>query len=498
MTGINPMPSTSPLEAYLVSTFSKIQDQYGQKLDISPAVPTLVQVLTGHVDSVKKFEFIGEAACQFGLESIESLSQMNKLVVKEIELKKQVSVTVNLNTVPLISGVLFSFFGTTAVEKFIEHAVLHIAAVELGEATDKLHKQEEGPLARLNTLISKEGGQVEYTSHPAILEGSVMQWQITLTARLCTSSQLFSHKRIEVSMRKAKNAAAKDVLQYFEKHPEEYEKFKASGTTSNVIHPLPILQSEYSVVESNPPTPSPTSAKKKNPITVKTENPYDSDHFHVAYATDEDAIRKLSALLLNNSVDEDMNQHQQQTGLNGMMFSKTEPATTVKSEIDYENVRQQLLSSNTPPTEQSAEMMDGETAKEENTDTNTTEQPSHNVTDTPAPMNPYNKPAPEINPRILHYFRTLFRNNRGTLGHAIDLPGQSKSIFLSIVIQHGDKVKCDSEIKQVGPSHGPIFSASVRLQSKEYHNVFIITEATAARKKDAECHAYNQLTSLFK
>lgn len=33
-----------------------------------------------------------------------SLSQMNKLVVKEIELKKQVSVTVNLNTVPLISG----------------------------------------------------------------------------------------------------------------------------------------------------------------------------------------------------------------------------------------------------------------------------------------------------------------------------------------------------------------------------------------------------------
>lgn len=54
MTGIDPIPNRGQLETYLVSTFSKIQDQYGQKLDISPAVPTLVQVLTGHVDAVKK------------------------------------------------------------------------------------------------------------------------------------------------------------------------------------------------------------------------------------------------------------------------------------------------------------------------------------------------------------------------------------------------------------------------------------------------------------
>lgn len=556
MTGIDPIPNRGQLETYLVSTFSKIQDQYGQKLDISPAVPTLVQVLTGHVDAVKKYDFIGEAACQFGIRCIlarvysqmndrllealakkyRSTSQLNKLVVKEIELKKQALVTVNLNTVPLISGVLFSFFGTTAVEKFIENAVLHIAAIELGEATAKFEKQEEGSLAKLNTLISREGGTVEYTPQPSVLEGSLVQWQITLTARLCSTSQLFSHKRVESSMRKAKNAAAKDVLQYFEKHPEEFEKFKASGTTSNVIHPLPILQSEYSIIESNPATPSPTASKKKTPITVKTENPYDdSDQFHVTYTTDEDAIRKLSALLLNNSVDEDMgdgesptkkrmrDNDQKQTGLNGMMFSKTEAATptmmdgsdepTIKAEVDYEKVRQQLLSSNSPTTNQTNEMMDSQLTTEESID-NTTAPPtaattatatttatttaSENITDIPAPTNPYDRPTPEINPRILHYFRTLFRNNRGTMSHALSLPGQSKSIFLSIVIQHGDKVKCDSEVKQVGPPHAPVFSASVRLQSKEYHNVFIITEATAARKKDAECHAYHQLTTFFR
>lgn len=432
------------------------------------------------------------------------------------------------------------------MEKFIEHAVLYIAAIELGEATAKLEKQEEGPLAKLNALIAKEGGTVEYTPFPTVLEGSTVQWQITLTARLCSTSQLFSHKRMEQSMRKAKNAAAKDVLQYFEKHPEEFEKFKASGTTSNIIHPLPILQSEYCVIESNPATPSPTASKKKTPITVKTENPYDdSDHFHVTYSTDEDAIRKLSALLLNNSVDEDMSDgesptkkrmrdnDQKQTGLNGMMFTKTEATTTtptmmdesneptIKAEMDYEKVRQQLLSSNPPPppANQTNEMMDDQVNTENNT-SNTTTAPtgatstptsdaataaaaataatSENVTDTPAPTNPYDRPTPVIHPRILHYFRTLFRNNKGTMGHALSLPGQSKSIFLSIVIQHGDKVKCDSEVKQVGPPHAPVFSASVRLQSKEYHNVFIVTEATAQRKKDAECCAYQQLTTLFK
>jgi hypothetical protein len=37
----------SDLEAYLISTFNKVEDQYGQKLDILPALPTLVEVLSG-------------------------------------------------------------------------------------------------------------------------------------------------------------------------------------------------------------------------------------------------------------------------------------------------------------------------------------------------------------------------------------------------------------------------------------------------------------------
>ena len=42
------------LEQHLVYTFSKVQDQYGQKLDITSALPTLEQVLKGPVDPTKK------------------------------------------------------------------------------------------------------------------------------------------------------------------------------------------------------------------------------------------------------------------------------------------------------------------------------------------------------------------------------------------------------------------------------------------------------------
>lgn len=45
----------SDIESYLVSTFSKIVDEYGQQLDITLALPTLVELIEkgGHDDSDK-------------------------------------------------------------------------------------------------------------------------------------------------------------------------------------------------------------------------------------------------------------------------------------------------------------------------------------------------------------------------------------------------------------------------------------------------------------
>lgn len=37
----------STIEEYLLATFSKIHDEYGQTLDITLALPTLLQVMSG-------------------------------------------------------------------------------------------------------------------------------------------------------------------------------------------------------------------------------------------------------------------------------------------------------------------------------------------------------------------------------------------------------------------------------------------------------------------
>lgn len=53
MLGTEMPQEKSDLENYLISTFSKVQDQYGQKLDILPALPTLVEILSDTSTSKK-------------------------------------------------------------------------------------------------------------------------------------------------------------------------------------------------------------------------------------------------------------------------------------------------------------------------------------------------------------------------------------------------------------------------------------------------------------
>lgn len=114
--------------------------------------------------------------------------------------------------------------------------------------------------------------------------------------------------------------------------------------------------------------------------------------------------------------------------------------------------------------------------------------------------NPFAGVAPTVdnNPNVIAHFKEVFKSNRNALTVALGMPGQSKSIFLSLVLQNSDKVQCESAIYQVGPPHGPVFSAKIVLKSKRYGNVFIITEGVSRKKKDAECHAFHKLVNILK
>lgn len=106
-------------------------------------------------------------------------------------------------------------------------------------------------------------------------------------------------------------------------------------------------------------------------------------------------------------------------------------------------------------------------------------------------------PLPETNPQVIIFLKNLLRDNRTTLGYATNMPGAAKSHFLMIVQRYADKLQCGTKTSQIEPSHAPLFTAKVTLQSREYGNVVMTTQATARRKKEAEVQAFHKLVCLL-
>lgn len=372
-------------------------------------------------------------------------------------------------------SVLFTYFGATAVEKFIEQPVLAIVENQLNEA--KSFAQEEGPLQKYHQLIiSNYGGSIQSTPKQTSV-GTLYQWEVTVTTKIIPTSAPFSHTRIAGSIRKAKTAAYQDILNYFDTHPNDFEQLKLPVVEAKDFI-LPIKEEDYSFIEAHITTVSPNSEDDSN---------NNSNNYHISL-NDDDAVRKLSALLLGNSMDTEMlddphtrkrMRDDQKTGLDNM-FS---PITPIKSEEKTPTFNAFSLFS--------------EKKEEEVEETKVVE----NITQTEPTFNPFNSTdseLKEVNPRIIHYFKNIFKHHRSPMLTAIGMPGQSKSTLLSLVLLNGDKMECNGETLSVGLPHAPVFSAKVRLQSKEYKNVFIITEGVATRKKDAECAAYHKLVLYFK
>lgn len=395
-------------------------------------------------------------------------------------------------------SVLFTFFGATAVEKFVENAVLMIVQNQLNEA--KSYEQEEGPLQVLHQLIIvKHGGSIHF-SPKQMTYGTLNQWQVTVTAKINQTSALFSHTRTAYSVRKAKIGAYQDILKYFEIYPDHFEQLKLPVTTEEVFV-LPIEKVNQSLIESNNTTTTATPPQLNSINSTDSSPDENSNNYHVTL-NDEDAIRKLSALLLGNSMDTEMTDDDAHTRKRMRDNEKNKGVDNMFTSTNKTD--QEPLKVKTEPVFNSFSLFStaSATTTPQPTNTQTKEKPetTENVTNTEAPFNPFvgAPPAQEVNPRILHYFKNIFKHHRTPILSAIEMPGQSKSTLLSLVLLNGDKIECNGETKQVGSSHNPVFSATVVLKSKEYGNVLIQTDGVATRKKDAERAAYHKLVLYFK
>jgi hypothetical protein len=429
---------------------------------------------------------------------------------------------------------LNSFYGIKVVEKFVESAVIHIVGIELGLVQTKktqleLQNQEnENPIFAFNRLIYTNNGTIDTTSQDA----PNRSWQIKITAKLNSTSLLFSHSRIGQSKQKAKTEAAKDILNFLAQRPDIYEQLQQPGDSMAEVHTLPISEEDY--YHLTPVTAISTDNLFQQPRQQQQQQQQqqeqqqqlqnqqrtlnttdwaggDPSNIHISYTDDEDAIQLMSNLLLNGnsgSVDVEMSdesptkKRQRQS-----IFSPfCDPVARDNNDDNSRTPFMPVPSSSAPPSDQHPVIKTEDSASailaalHQPPPLPPTPRSPVTYIKNEEELNMFNQPfiAPVYNEKVVAFFKKIFIPHRHLLIQTLDMPGQSKSVFLSLAVQHQDIVHVDVKAQQGGPSHGPVFNALVTLRSKLKPQVFLKTEGMAKRKKDAEQMAFSKLIQLLK
>ncbi|RCH79623.1 hypothetical protein CU098_004647, partial [Rhizopus stolonifer] len=448
---------------------------------------------------VKHFSEFEDAVLEALLRKFHDISKLYKIISQQYQLKEHVMAPYLHNTIDHIIGILYRFYGIAVVEKFIEAAVVQVIHLQLKTAF-----AFKNPIWELNNLIATIQGDVEYSF--ATLEDNV-QFQVIVKVRLASSGCIFSHTRIAYKKQKAKALACKDILNYFEKHPNVYEQLMqvASPQDSSVVYPLPIPKEDYVVADEfpypEPATPTPQSkAKSKNqPVNWSTNDP---NHMHINPNDYQDSIQLLSDLLLGEGTEdnEDVNMSDESPNKKKRTRDNKPPQLTersephIKQEPDLEAESVSLLSTIKQPSPRQSTLNhrislqplipEQISPQEQRIQTQT-----NNILATPKPL--------ELNEKVLIYFKKIFGNHQRLLHQSLSSPGQCKSIFMSLIVQNQDKVFCKVKSEQMGPSHAPLFTVEVVLKSKFDSQVFIKTNGIAKRKKDADQLAFCKLVEII-
>lgn len=387
---------------------------------------------------------------------------------------------------------MYHFYGIIAIKRFIEEALIIVVNHELDINTSpkKIVSPEntnDNPVKLLHEMIQSGGGLLDTSAS----ETPEKKWQVKIIAKFNEKSLLFSHTRISGSKQKAKTEASRDILTFFIKNPDMYQQLQIPGEGNTEIHVLPISENDYCHLFLENTTHTANSTK-----TNDWSN--DPNSLHILQDDHEETALLLENLLLDNKMDVDTDprqvKRQRQSVYPDMRQSEMSGTIPVKEEsIDGASLPETTQGSpsynNAPSNQyQSSNLMESNVTyiKDEETF-----QPFNQ-----AAAIPVDEAAAIREEKILKYFRKLFAAHRLVLLQCRTTPGQSKTVFLSFVVQHQDEMRVDITIQQGGDSHTPMFHAEVVLRSKTKNNVFIKTDGHGRRKKDAEQQAFNKMIEI--
>lgn len=143
----------------------------------------------------------------------------------------------------VLCSVLYSYYGIDVVAKFIKHAVIHVASLELQESIEKTN---ENPIYLLQQIVKSKNGIFDSSS--SSVNGL---WRVGVICKLTESSILFSHARVGQSKQQAKTDATQDILNYLSTHSVELNMPAAIPG----VYVLPIGHNTYRVSPAYSPSP---------------------------------------------------------------------------------------------------------------------------------------------------------------------------------------------------------------------------------------------------
>ncbi|KAI8988864.1 hypothetical protein BDB01DRAFT_833902 [Pilobolus umbonatus] len=312
------MDSSIEFDHFLKTTFMKIEDTFGQKLDVDSILPMLKCIMADNDSAYadKHYAFTGNAVLMLAIKNllvkkypndsdsdlkamynrVYQRERLAKEAYKAFKLRQHIKSLGKVEIFESIVGLLFHHFNISAVEGFIAEGLTVVLMQEI-KTCPKV--QDLGVLYELNHLIHSKEGKIKYTAL-----GSVTSpvWEITLIANLKKDSVRFKHTRIAPSKKKAKIAAAKDVLNYIKSNPTAYNELLQTqeGDVAPIVLPIDLVQ--YCDIESPessvPATPVPaTPLVKSEPLSAM----HTSDVTYIPYRSHDDTVYQLSQLLLSDN-----------------------------------------------------------------------------------------------------------------------------------------------------------------------------------------------------
>ncbi|KAG0177960.1 hypothetical protein DFQ28_004935 [Apophysomyces sp. BC1034] len=239
--------------------FAHVTVADGRNLDLSDVVDEYVQLFLPQfydlqVNTRKHIAFLGENTLHYTIAAYlmirfpdvsEEIMEAMKIAITNCEIARLIGAQLRvmdyatgLAEVEMIEKLVYNIigltcihFGTQVVNSFLSPILDEICAIPLRKLPRKLQmelglraKPNHGAAYQLHQMLeNKKGTQVIEYKSTAVDPRVQGDWSARVVFQLASGAPYFEHTRIAASKKTAREIASRDILDYYENNPSDYQ-----------------------------------------------------------------------------------------------------------------------------------------------------------------------------------------------------------------------------------------------------------------------------------